>query len=643
LSQWSIKDSLELYDVPAWSAGFFGIRPNGHLEVRSGENEGGPSLDLYELTRDLQRRGLRLPLLLRFSNILERRIHELADAFRTASTQYGYRGKYRGVYPIKVNQQRHVVEELIRLGQDENLGLEAGSKPELLIALALLDTPDALIVCNGFKDRAYLETALLAQKLGRLPIIVIDRFRELSLLLEVAAELGVRPHIGLRAKLSSAGAGKWVDSSGERSKFGLNTREIVAAIETLKEVDMLDCVELLHFHIGSQITKIRAHKDALREASRIYVGLHQLGARPSIIDTGGGLGVDYDGSQSNTHSSTNYSVQEYANDVVSFIQEVCDETNTPHPDIVTESGRAMTAHHSMLIFDVLGVNNGLGNIANAELPSLREEDPKILHNLVEVYRTATTDNIQEVYHDALQFKDEANTLFNLGVIDIQARACAEEIFQHCCHKILSMLREMDNPPEDVDLLEKPLADTYFANFSTFQSIPDHWAVGQLFPVMPIHRLNEEPTRQGIFADLTCDSDGKINRFISPGDDKQLLELHEWNDQEPYHVGVFLIGAYQEILGDLHNLFGDTDAVHIRIEEGDRYSVDHVVEGDSVDEVLSYVQYDRKELVERVRRTIEKALREGRISLEDSALLRRRYEQGLTEYTYLSQDSMEELS
>ncbi len=642
MSKWSVKDSLELYDVPAWSAGFFGIRPNGHLEVRGkGEND-SPSLDLYELTRDLQRRGVRLPLLLRFSNILEARIHELADAFRTASSQYGYQGKFRGVYPIKVNQQRHVVEELIRLGQDENLGLEAGSKPELLIALALLDTPDALIICNGYKDRAYLETALLAQKLGRRPIIVIDRFRELPLLLQVADELGVRPQIGLRAKLTSTGAGKWVESSGERSKFGLSTREMVACIDILKEKEMLDCVELLHCHIGSHITKSRAQKDALREASRIYVGLHQLGARLSIIDTGGGLGVDYDGSQSNSHSSTNYSVQEYANDVVSFIQEVCDETHTPHPDIVTESGRAMTAHHSLLIFDVLGVNNGMGDVANREMPRLAAEDHKILHNLAEVHRTATEENIQEVYHDALQFKEESNTLFNLGVIDIQARACAEEIFQHCCHKILGILREMPTPPENVDLLEKPLADTYFANFSTFQSIPDHWAVGQLFPVMPIHRLDEEPTRQGVFADLTCDSDGKINRFIGNNEDKHLLELHDWNEQ-PYHIGIFLVGAYQEILGDLHNLFGDTDAVHIRIEEDGGYSVEHVVEGDSIDEVLSYVQYDRKELVERVRRIIESALRKGQISLEDSALLRRRYEQGLTEYTYLSQDSAEEVS
>lgn len=642
MSNWTVKDSLELYDVQAWSAGFFGIRANGNLEVRGGGETGSPSLDLHELTRDLQQRGLRLPLLLRFSNILEARIRELANSFRTASTQYGYRGKFRGVYPIKVNQQRHVVEELIRLGESENLGLEAGSKPELLIALALLDTPDALIICNGFKDRAYLETALLAQKLGRRPIIVIDRFCELPLLLKIASELGVRPHIGLRAKLTSTGAGKWVESSGERSKFGLSTREIVAGIEMLKAHGMLDCIELLHFHIGSQITKIRAHKDALREASRIYVGLHQLGARPSIIDTGGGLGVDYDGSQSNSHSSTNYSVQEYANDVVSFIQEVCDETGTPHPDIVTESGRALTAHHSLLIFDVLGVSNGMGDVADRDFPAITSEDPKILHNLAEVYRTATPDNIQEVYHDALQFKEESNTLFNLGIIDIQHRACAEEIFQHCCHKILSILREMPTPPEDVDLLEHPLADTYFANFSTFQSIPDHWAVGQLFPVMPIHRLDEEPTRQGIFADLTCDSDGKINRFIGQEEDKPLLELHPWN-QQPYHIGIFLIGAYQEILGDLHNLFGDTDAVHIHIEDDGGYSVEHVVEGDSVDEVLSYVQYDRKVLVERVRRIIEIALRKGQISLEDSALLRRRYEQGLTEYTYLSQDSLEEVS
>ncbi len=640
VTKWTSVDSTELYDVPAWGAGFFTIHENGHLEVQPGDDRSG--IDLFALTRDLQRRGLRLPLLLRFSDILATRIQDLAEAFRAAAQTYGYRGTHRGIYPIKVNQQAHLVEELVQLGRKENVGLEAGSKPELLIALALLDRPGDLIICNGYKDRAYIEIALLAQKLGLHPIVVIDRYQELPLLIEVAKALPIRPHIGIRAKLSTRGAGKWVDSTGDRSKFGLTTPEIITAVELLKTEDMLDCLEMLHFHIGSQITQIRAHKDALREASRIYVGLHQLGARPQIIDAGGGLGVDYDGSQSHSLSSVNYSLQEYANDVVSFIQEVCDEAGVPHPDILTESGRAISAHHSLLVFDVLGVKQTrLEDNPEREL-RVTEEDPRILQNLSEVLQTATPDNIQEVYHDALQFRDEANTLFNLGMLDLEQRALAEDLFRHCCHKILGLLDDSLIPPEEIALLQKPLADTYFANFSVFQSMPDHWAVGQLFPVMPIHRLNEKPTRRGTFADLTCDSDGKISRFVGGPEGKELLELHAWKG-EPYLIGVFLIGAYQEILGDLHNLFGDTDAVHIRIEEEGRYSVEHVVEGDTVEEVLSYVQYDHKILSEKVRRAIEAAMRRGDIGLEDSALLRRRYEQGLREYTYLSQDTSEDLS
>jgi len=627
---WTINDSLELYNIPHWGQGFFDINAEGRIEVRPRRGD-APGIDLLELVQDLKRRGLRTPLLIRFTDVLASRIEQLSNSFGKAIEAYEYRGRFRGVYPIKVNQQRHVVEEMIEFGAPHGIGLEAGSKPELLIALALLDTPDALIVCNGYKDRAYIETALLAQKLGRTPVIVIDRFDEIDLVIKTARELGIQPHLGVRARLTTKGAGKWVESTGDRSKFGLSSVEIVDSVERLRAEDMLECLELVHFHIGSQITAIRAHKDALAEASRIYVGLHQLGAAPRLLDVGGGLGVDYDGSRTNFHSSKNYSMQEYANDVVSFVQAACDDAGVAHPDIVTESGRAMAAHHSLLVFDVLGVNE---MISGTQPEAVIEEDPKVIRDLREVWDTTTQKNVQEAYHDVLQLKEEASTLFSLGFLDLRGRARAERLFWTCCEKILRIVRELEYVPEDLEDLEKGLADTYYGNLSVFQSAPDHWAVKQLFPVLPIHRLNEKPTRRGVIADLTCDSDGKISRFIDQRDVKNVLELHPLNDH-PYYLGMFLLGAYQEILGDLHNLFGDTDAVHVRADDETGYRVEHVVEGDSVHEVLEYVQYDRRNLIESVRRTIEHSLRLGRISIEESAHLRRRFEQGLDEYTYLS--------
>jgi arginine decarboxylase len=630
---WTIRDSLELYNVANWGDGFFGVNAEGNVEVRP--RDGTPwCIDLLELTRNLERRGLRTPLLVRFSDILAERVRGLGDAFAHAIGEYGYKGRFRGVYPIKVNQQRHVVEEIVKLGAESDVGLEAGSKPELLVALALLDTPGALIICNGYKDRAYIELALLAQRLGRRPILVIDRFHEIDLIVKTSRELGIRPQIGIRARLSTRGAGKWTESTGERSKFGLSALEIVNAVERLRAEDMLDCLDLLHFHIGSQITAIRAHKDAIAEASRVFVGLHQLGATPKIVDVGGGLGVDYDGSSTNFHSSKNYSTQEYANDVVAFIQEACDEAGTPHPDIVTESGRAMVAHHSVLIFDVLGVTRMRDE---GPLPAVGEDEHKVLRELSEILESVSQKNVQESYHDLLQLKEEAGTLFSLGYLDLTARARVEQLSWACFEKIQRVARELPHLPEDLEELEERLADTYYGNLSVFQSAPDHWAVKQLFPVMPIHRLDEEPTRRGVIADLTCDSDGKIDKFIDPRDVKNVLELHPFTGA-PYYLGMFLVGAYQEILGDLHNLFGDTDAVHVRLEEDGSYSVDHVVEGDSVDQVLQYVQYERRSLIEKVRRTIEQALRKNDISLEESARLRRRYQQGLDEYTYLSRDA-----
>ena len=629
---WTIRDSLELYGVPSWGGGYFSVNPEGHMEVRP-RGGSGPSIDMLELTQSLERRGLRTPLLIRFSDILASRVRGLSEAFQAAASEYGYQGQYRGVYPIKVNQQRHVVEEIVEHGRDAGVGLEAGSKPELLVALALLDTPGALIVCNGYKDRAYVETALLAQRLGRRPIIVVDRFREIDLILKTSRELGIKPALGVRARLTTKGAGKWVESTGDRSKFGLTAVEIVEAVQRLRSEDMLDCLELLHFHIGSQITAIRAHKDALREAGRIYAGLHALGARPTLVDVGGGLGVDYDGSQTNFHSSMNYSVQEYANDVVASLQEAADDADIPHPDIVTESGRAMVAHHSVLVFDVLGVNEVLGQRPREEAG---EDENKVIQDLAEVRDSVSRKNVQEAYHDALQLKEEASQLFSLGYLDLPARAKVERLFWACCEKILRIVRELPYIPEDLADLEKGLADTYYGNFSVFQSAPDHWAVKQLFPVMPIHRLDERPTRRGVFADLTCDSDGKIDKFIDQRDVKDVLELHPWNDSA-YYIGVFLVGAYQEILGDLHNLFGDTDAVHVHLDEAGGYTVEDVVEGDQVSDVLRYVQYDERALSEKVRRTVERALRAGQITVEESARLRKRYAEGLREHTYLSRD------
>jgi arginine decarboxylase len=630
LRSWTTKDSAALYNVAGWSSGYFGINETGHVEVTPTGPE-GPKLDLFELVQDLQRRGLGMPLLMRFSDILHSRVCALVECFGSAIREYGYRGRYRGVYPIKVNQQHQVVEELVEFGRPHGLGLEAGSKPELLAALALLDSPDALLVLNGYKDVDYAETALLSQKLGRHPIVVIDRYRELEMLLQVSRRLGIRPHIGVRAKLTTRGAGKWMESTGDRSKFGLTATELVLLVEKLRESQMLDCLELLHFHIGSQISSVRAIKDAMREAGRIYVELAAAGAGLKFIDVGGGLGVDYDGSSTNWPSSTNYTMQEYANDVVATVQEACETAGIQHPDILSESGRALVAHHSVLVFNILDVNEVLAGQAP---PAVDEDEHPVIQQLVETWRSVSRKNFQEAYHDALQLKEEATNLFNVGLLDLKGRARVEHLFWGCCEAILKIIRELDYVPDDLEGLEKGLADTYYGNFSVFQSAPDHWAVKQLFPILPLHRLNERPTRRGVIADLTCDSDGKIDQFIELRDVKSALELHPF-DGRPYYLGVFLVGAYQEILGDLHNLFGDTNAVHIALD-GTGYRIAHVVEGDSVTEVLGYVQYQKQNLVQRVRQACEEALRKGLLTFEESALLMRRFDEGLSGYTYLEE-------
>ena len=631
MSAWSPEQSAALYGVDAWGASFFSVAPSGHLRVHPRLAK-GEAIDVPLLVEELGRRGLRQPMLIRFSDVLATRIERLAGCFSEAIREHEYSGRWRGVYPIKVNQQAHVVEEIVEYGAPHGVGLEAGSKPELLIALALLDTPDALLICNGYKDRAYIETALLAQRLGRTPVIVVDRYGEIDLIVKASAALGIRPHIGLRARLSTVGAGRWVESSGEHSKFGLSADELVRAVERLRADDLLDCVELLHFHIGSQITTIRAHKDALREAMRIYVGLHRLGAQAlHLLDVGGGLGVDYVGSGTDHPSSMNYSEQEYANDVIFAAQQACSEAEIPAPDIITESGRSMVAHHSMLVFDVIGVDR---DQSPAKLDRLEEDDHAVLHALREAADDIGPDNLAERYHDLVHGRDEAASLFSLGYLDLRGRAKSERLFHTGCLRIGAYLEQLGETPEGFEDLRSLLTDTYFGNFSVFQSAPDAWAVKQVFPLMPIHRLDEEPTRRAVVVDLTCDSDGRIDRFIGDGEERTTVRLHPWNGS-PYFLAIFLVGAYQEILGDMHNLFGDTDAVHVRLDPQGGYSVEHLVEGDAVTEVLSYVQYDRRALSERVRRTLEQALRAGRISLEDSARLRRRYEQGLAEYTYLS--------
>jgi arginine decarboxylase len=620
-----------LYNVHGWGRDFFTINEAGHVEVTPA-GPGSTRIDLKELVDDLRSRGVNLPVLIRFSDILKARVEQLCASFQQAIVDNDYKGNYRGVYPIKVNQQRHIVEELIEYGRPYHLGLEAGSKPELLVALALQENPEALILCNGYKDKAYIETALLAQKLGRKVIIIMDRLGELDTILAAAKDVDIRPVIGVRARLSTKGAGKWVESTGDRSKFGLTTAEMVEAVERLRGIDMLDCLQLLHFHIGSQITNIRAVKDALRESSRIFVELHALGANMHYIDCGGGLGVDYDGSQTNFHSSVNYTLQEYAADIVSQIAEACNAKGVPHPDIITESGRALVAHHSVLVFNVLGTNE----ILMGQIPeSLAKDEHPVIQQLYETYNGVTRKNFQEAYHDTLQLKEEAITAFNLGFLDLKARARVEQLFWATCEKILKIVRDLPYVPDELEGLEKQLSDTYYCNFSLFQSLPDHWAVRQLFPTMPIHRLNKPPARRAVLADLTCDSDGKMDQFIDLRDVKHVLELHPMNG-EPYYIASFLVGAYQEILGDLHNLFGDTDAVHVKLDDDD-YRVEHVVEGDSVTEVLSYVQYSKDDLVSRVRRAVEVALREKRLSMAESGRLLRRYEEGLEGSTYLTVD------
>ena len=630
--KWTVEDSLDLYNIRQWGNRYFTANDRGNLVVQP--NGGGAgSVDLKDLVDEVRRRGIAPPLLIRFSEILKARVEELNGAFLRTIAEYGYRGTYRGVYPIKVNQERYVVEKLLEAGRPYHFGLEAGSKPELLAVMAMLDDEEALIVCNGYKDEEYVETALLASQLGRHVILVVEKSSELELIAAVAEKSGVKPSLGVRARLSARGAGHWEASAGDRSKFGLGARGLAEAIAFLREHDLLDRLQLLHFHLGSQISSIPNVKEALREAARTYCELFKLGAPLGYLDVGGGLGIDYDGSQTNFTSSMNYTLQEYANDIVFGTMELCDADGVPHPTLVSESGRALVAHHAILVVDVLGVGEfRVGNLPD-QVP---DKSPKPIRHLFETYREVSRKNLLEAYHDAASYRDEILSLYNLSHLSLTERVLGEDLYWALTQKILRLVRELPEVPEELEGLERQLADTYFCNFSVFQSLPDSWAIDQLFPLVPIHRLLEEPTRRGVLADITCDSDGKIDHFIDRRDVKPVLELHPLGEDD-YYLGIFLVGAYQEILGDLHNLFGDTNTLHVTLAEGGGYHIDHVLTGDTVTDVLKYVSYDRDDLVARVRRATETALRAGRLTFEESRHLLRTYEQGLAGYTYLERE------
>jgi arginine decarboxylase len=627
----TVTDASELYEIARWGKGYFSISPAGHVLVHPTKDT-EKAIDLKQLTDHLQLRGIGLPVLIRFKDILRHRLGDIHNACKSAIAQHGYENKYICVYPIKVNQQRQVVEEVLDFGREYGFGLEAGSKPELLAvaAQAYNDTP---IICNGFKDAEFIEMAMLAQKIGRTVIPVVEKYTELGLILKYAERVGVRPHIGMRVKLAARGGGRWQGSGGYRSKFGLTVAEVLRGLEELRSRGMEDCFKLLHFHLGSQIPNIRIVKGALNEAARVYTELVKAGAGLEYLDVGGGLGVDYDGSQTNFESSVNYTIQEYANDVVYHIQTVCNDQGVKHPIIVSESGRAIVAYHSVLIFNVLGVSAfGEEKVPDSIKP---EEAEQPVIDLLETYQNLTPRNALESYHDAQQALDMALNLFSGGYLPLEQRCQAENLYWAILVKLKKIAAAMDEVPEDLSGLDDAMADTYFCNFSLFQSCPDSWAIKQLFPVMPIHRLNTPPTHHAVLGDITCDSDGKIDQFIDRRDVKRTLPLHTVNG-DPYYLGVFLIGAYQEILGDLHNLFGDTHAVHVSLDEGGNVVLDDVIKGDTVKQVLGYVEFDSEVLVRKLRQDVELAVREGRITYEESGRLLEFYEEGLNGYTYLEE-------
>lgn len=629
MRKWRIEDSEELYNIPGWGRNYFSVNDKGHIVVTP--REGYASVDLKDVMDELQVRDISAPVLLRFPDILDNRIEKISNCFKKASEQYNYEAQNFMIYPIKVNQMRQVVEEIVSYGKKFNIGLEAGSKPELHAVLATNIAENALIICNGYKDEAYIELALLAQKMGRRIYIVVEKLNELRMIADIAKRVKVRPNIGIRIKLSSTGSGKWSESGGDQSKFGLNSSELLEAIDILDRREMKDCLKLIHFHIGSQINKIRVIKNALREATQFFVQLSKLGFSVEFIDIGGGLGVDYDGTRSSSsESSMNYSIQEYANDAVSAVVDVCIKNDLPQPNIITESGRSLTAHHSLLVFEVL---------ETTQLPAWRDNeeiDPdahELTRELYEIWDRLDSPRLFESWHDAIQIREEALELFSLGLIDLKTRAQIEKLFWSVAREVGEIAMSMKHMPEDLRKIAKMLPDKYFCNFSLFQSLPDSWAIDQLFPIVPVSRLDEKPTRMCTIQDITCDSDGKVANFISAQGTSNALPVHALRPGEPYYLAVFLVGAYQEILGDMHNLFGDTNAVHISVYK-DRYEIDQVIEGESVDEVLDYVQYNAKKLVRNLESWVTASMKAGIITPEEGRTFISTYRSGLFGYTYL---------
>ena len=629
MKKWTIEDSRELYNINGWGVSYFGVNDKGNVYVTPCKDK--TQIDLREVMDELALRDVTSPVLLRFPDILDNRIEKTASCFDVAKKEYGYKGENFIIYPIKVNQIQPVVEEIISHGRKFNLGLEAGSKPELHAVLAVQCQSDSLIICNGYKDQAYIELALLAQKMGKRIFIVVEKLNELETIATVAKKLNVKPNLGIRIKLASCGSGKWEESGGDASKFGLTSAELLQALDIMEKKGWHDCLKLIHFHIGSQITKIRRIQTALREASQFYINLHKMGYKVEFVDCGGGLGVDYDGTRSsNSESSVNYSIQEYVNDCIYTFVEAADKNELPHPNLITESGRSLTAHHSVLVIDVL---------ETASLPEMPEEfeakpdDHKLVKDLYDIWDNLSSRSMLEDWHDAEQIREEALELFSHGIVDLKTRAEIERMYWSVAHEINVLAKNIKHVPEELKNLDKLLADKYFCNFSLFQSLPDSWAIDQLFPIVPIQRLNERPTRNATLQDITCDSDGKIANFVAEGHTSHVLPIHSLKKNESYYLGIFLVGAYQEILGDMHNLFGDTNAVHISVKDG-KYHIDQIIDGETVEEVLDYVQYNPKKLVRQLETWVTKSVKEGKISLEEGREFLDTYRSGLYGYTYL---------
>ena len=629
MKKWTIDDSKELYNISGWGTSYFDINDKGDVCVSPCKDN--VQIDLREVMDELSLRDVTSPVLLRFPDILDNRIEKTSSCFKQAAKEYNFKGENFIIYPIKVNQMQPVVEEIISHGRKFNLGLEAGSKPELHAVIAVQCQSDSLIICNGYKDQSYIELALLAQKMGKRIFIVVEKLNELEIIARLAKKHDVRPNIGIRIKLASSGSGKWEESGGDASKFGLTSSELLEALDILEEKGMKDCLRLIHFHIGSQITKIRRIQTALREASQFYIQLHKMGYNVDFVDCGGGLGVDYDGTRSpSSESSVNYSIQEYVNDCIYTFVDAADHNNIPHPNIITESGRSLTDHHSVLIIDVL---------ETASLPEMDEQyEPdenshQLVKDIYEIWDNLNTRSMMEDFHDAEQIREEALDLFSHGIVDLKTRAEIEKMYWSVFREINALAKSMKHTPEELKNMDKLLADKYFCNFSLFQSLPDSWAIDQLFPIMPIQRLDERPVRSATLQDITCDSDGKITNFVTNRNVSHILPVHSLRKNEPYYLGVFLVGAYQEILGDMHNLFGDTTAVHISVKDNS-YHIDQVIDGETVAEVLDYVQYDPKKLVRQLEIWVTKSVKQGKISLEEGKEFLNNYRSGLYGYTYL---------